>query len=45
MRRNLGGGFVLWALVRVFGIDGSPAVEVLFVALAFGGNALSRVAK
>lgn len=36
---------MLWALVRVFGVDVSRAAEVSFVALAFGGKAVSRISK
>ena len=36
---------MLWALVRVFGVDVSPAAEVSSVASAFGGKALSRISK
>lgn len=43
--RVLRGGFVLWALVRGFGVDVSPAAEVSSVALAFGGKALLRISK
>jgi hypothetical protein len=36
---------VLWALVGVFGVNVSPVAEVSFVALAFGGKAVSRISK